>query len=281
MKLRLLSLLAGLMCLAACDNDDDSVTPNAAVVKAFSEKYPEATRIEWENENSYAKVEFIHEQLSLTAWFSQSGQWHMTKTEYRSLDRLPEAVRKAFSESEYANWIVDDIDRLERLDGETLYIIEVKNAGQEYDLYYSADGILIKAVPDQDYNDYENYLPDLTAVPAAITDFIKEKYPAARLIEAEIEHGRWEVDIIHENRAKEVVFDVNNSWVNTHYDVYKNEVEENILQALASSSYGSYRIDDIEKYETPAGEYYLFELESGKQEVDIKIGLDGEITFLP
>lgn len=277
-KLYLLSLIAGIICLTSCDKDNNSPTPNSAIIKAFNEKYPGASRVEWEKKNSYMTADFVYEQSVNTAWFNNAGQWYMTETELRDISQLPEAVRIAFNNSEYASWTTDDIDRLERLDTEPIYIIEVKNGKAEFELYYSADGVLIKAIPDDDNDDYENFLPDTNPMPSAITEFINSKYPNARIIETDTEHGYTEVDIIHNNRGKEVVFNNKQEWVNTHYDVWKNEVEDIIQQALANSEYRDYIIDDIEKYETPDGDYYLYELEKGERELNIKIDLSGNIS---
>ena len=181
----------------------------------------------------------------------------MTENELTHTSQLPEDVQKALANSEYAQWYIDDIDRLERNGTETIYVIEVKKDKQEYDLYYSADGILVKVQADLTDDDYENYLPDASELPASLRQFIQNKYPNSRIIETETEHNRTEVDIIHENRSKEVIFDASGDWLNTHYDVRQ--------------------IDDIERYETPDQTYYLFELEKGAKEIKIKIDLSGKL----
>lgn len=272
--------LAAVFFLASCD-DDNGGGPNEAVTQAFNAKYPSATQVKWEKQKSYQKADFIDNQLSNTAWFSQNGQWHMTETELNDINRLPEAVQTAFSNSEYSGWTTDDIDRVERLDAETLYVIEVKKANQEFDLYFTQDGVLIQVVPDDDNDDYESWLPQPDLLTQAMHEFITSRYPDARIIETEMEYGRIEADIVHDNRKKEVVFNVSDGqWINTHYDVRKQEVENNVLSTLATSEYASYNIDDIEKYETPDGDYYLFELEKGNQEIDIKIDLDGNLEIV-
>ncbi|MFR3853909.1 MAG: PepSY-like domain-containing protein, partial [Odoribacter splanchnicus] len=205
------------------------------------------------------------------------GQWYMTETELTHTSQLPEDVQKALANSEYAQWYIDDIDRLERNGTETIYVIEVKKDKQEYDLYYSADGILVKVQADLTDDDYENYLPDASELPASLRQFIQNKYPNSRIIETETEHNRTEVDIIHENRSKEVIFDASGNWLNTHYDVRQNEVETAVMNALKTSAYADYIIDDIERYETPDQTYYLFELEKGAKEIKIKIDLSGKL----
>ncbi|MBQ7843798.1 MAG: PepSY-like domain-containing protein, partial [Odoribacter sp.] len=66
-------------------------------------------------------------------------------------------------------------------------------------------------------------------------------------------------------------------WLNTHYDVRQNEVETAVMNALKTSTYADYIIDDIERYETPDQTYYLFELEKGAKEIEIKIDLSGKL----
>lgn len=279
MKRNLLIWLTGLFYFTACSNDDPPI-PNASVFEAFNVKYPTASQVKWENKNPYLTAEFVDNNQAHTAWFDAQGQWYMTETELKDITQLPPEVLTAFQNSPYATWTTDDIDCLERSDAEMIYVIEVKKGNQEYDLHYSTDGILLQAVPDNDTDDYEKYLPDPTALPAVLQEFITKQYPGARIIDMEKKYGQTEVDIIHEKKSKEVVFDPQNQWINTHYDVLKNEVENNVLQALNQSEYANYSIDDIEKYETANGYYYLFELEKGEIEIDLKINTKGQITLI-
>ena len=131
--------------------------------------------MEWEKKNNYLIAEFIDNQLDGKAWFDATGRWYMTETELTHTSQLPEAVQKALANSEYAQWYIDDIDRLERNETETIYVIEVKKDKQEYDLYYSADGILVKVQADLTDDDYENYLPDASELPASLQQFINEQ----------------------------------------------------------------------------------------------------------
>lgn len=279
MKWYILCLVAGFF-LASCD-DDNGGGPSEAVTQAFNTKYPSATQVKWERQNNYQKADFMDNQLSNTAWFAENGQWYMTETELNDLTRLPEAVQTAFRNSEYSGWTTDDIDRVERLDAETIYVIEVKKANQEFDLCYTQDGVLIQVVPDDDNDDYESWLPQPDVLTQAMHDFIISRYPDARIIETEMEHGRIEADIVHDNRKKEVVFSVSDGqWINTHYDVRQSEVKKEVMAILNSSEYATFTIDDIEKYETPAEDYYLFELEKGNQEIDIKIDLNGNLEIV-
>lgn len=274
MKTKLLISIIALGFLTACQ-DDDNITPNQLVIDALHNKYPSADNVEWENEKSYITASFWQEQLSHTAWFDNYGQWHMTEIELIQKEKLPEAVRTAFENSTYNNGRIDDIDLLERLDAENIYIIEVKQDGKEYHLCYSEDGVLVKTIEGDMNDDYEDYLPT-DPTPSEMTEFIQNRYPNARIVEIDIERNHIEVDIIHEQRGKELIFNAQKEWTHTHYDVLQTEIETVVLETLKQSEYKDYHIDEIEKYETPDGDYYLFELEKGK-EVRIKIDTNGNL----
>ena len=121
----------------------------------------------------------------------------MTKTEYRTIENIPnETVRNAFQNSEYKTWRVEDVDYLNRLDAEGIYIIEVEQGKIETDLYYSEEGILIKAIPDDGDDYYENYLPGINPTKQVIIEIVQKQYPNAKIIEIDMENGFIEVEII-------------------------------------------------------------------------------------
>ena len=130
-------------------------------------------------------------------------------------ENLPKAIQTAFGESEYKDWRVDDVDMLERVEMETMYVIEVEKSKQEFDLFYAEDGTLIKAVEDIDNNDY--YQPN--TVPEVLKNFINNNYPQATIVDIEIEKGITEIDILHDNKAKELHFNNANEWLYTTWDV--------------------------------------------------------------
>lgn len=61
---------------------------------------------------------------------------------------------------------------------ETVYVLEVEQRDAEYELVYSEDGVLLRAVPDADGDrDHGDMLPQ--ELPQAVKDFIGRKYPGA------------------------------------------------------------------------------------------------------
>lgn len=290
MKLKMyFALLAmGMIGLQSCSNDDDDDLPSSkvpeAVRNAFDSSFSNTANLSWETKTvakgQYYKAEFNNKSdngYKTEAWYTADGAWYMTETEM-PYNVIPQAVKTSFESSEYASWKRDnEVDRIERnAVKEIIYIIEVESPQDvDMDLHYSADGILVKAVNDDGDGDNESLLPDAPSeMVTAATEFIQKNYPNARIIEIEAEHGMIEIDIIHDNRSKEVLLSTTYEWISTSWDVYT--LPAKVTEAIKASQYNGYVVDDTEYFETPAGNYYLVELEQGKNEVKVKITEDGE-----
>lgn len=271
-KLSVLALaMCGMLAFTSCDDDDNNYLPDQTITKAFDEKYPDAGKVEWETKGGYEVAEFHVSGNETEAWFDNKGNWVMTKTEI-NFGLLPEAVRTSLKSSEYKDWKSTDFDKLERSNAATVYVIEVEQGEQEFDLYYTEDGILLKAVPDDDNH---NFQP--TVVPQAITDAINEMYPGATVLEFDSEKTGFEVDILHNNIYKDVYFNTGNEWLYTEWDIKEANVPSIVMNAYKASEYKDYRIDDIDVIENPAGISYVLELEKGNDEVKMTISAEGKI----
>lgn len=271
-KLSVLALaMCGMLAFTSCDDDDNNYLPDQTITKAFDEKYPDAGKVEWETKGGYEIAEFHVSGNETEAWFDNKGNWVMTKTEI-NFGLLPEAVRKSLKSSEYKDWKSTDFDKLERYNAATVYVIEVEQGEQEFNLYYTEDGILLKAVPD---DDNDNFQP--TVVPQAITDAINEMYPGATVLEFDSEKTGFEVDILHNNIYKDVYFNTGNEWLYTEWDIKEVNLPDIIMNAYKASDYKDYRIDDIDVIENPAGISYVLELEKGNDEVKMTISSEGKI----
>lgn len=263
--------------LQSCDNNDDPILINQEVEMTFREKYPSVTRVNWERKGLYYVADFVIDKKEAEAWIDAQGIWYMTETDIAYND-LPDAVKNAFKAGEYASWRVDDVDMLERKDMEVVYVIEVEQGNTEYDLYYTADGTLVKAIMDSDDDSYEDHLP--SNLTESIKSFITTNYPHARIIEIEIEKGMIEVDIMDVKTPRELMFNPDGEWVYTKTDIGRNNVPQEILDVLLLSKYASYEIDDVDYVETPQKNYYYFEVESRSEEVELIITTDGELEVV-
>ena len=132
--------------IASC-NQTGKYRPDKKITDVFKAKYPKASKIEWEQKNGYFVAEFHENGIESEAWFDSSGKWSMTESNIK-YSMLPQAIRDHFEKSIYNTWKKEDIDKIERADSEPIYIIEVEKNEQETDLYYTANGKLVKSVND-------------------------------------------------------------------------------------------------------------------------------------
>lgn len=257
-------MLTSMFAFSSCKSDN--YVPAKEIVKAFKAKYPTAKRVEWEVKNTFQVAEFHLGTIEAEAWFDNNGTWVMTESDipFRS---LPAVIRNSFETSEYAKWKVEDVDKLERAGMETIYIIEVELGEQEVDLHYLENGTLVKAVQDKENRGYQ---PE--TIPPSALQFILQKYPQANVVEVDQEKGLLKIEIVDNRMMKEVIFDHNNKWVVTTWEVRQNNVPANVMNALKSSAYANYRIDDIDYEERADGtNVYIFEVEQGNKEVYVTI----------
>jgi Protein of unknown function (DUF2874). len=273
MKTKLFMLLFAFAAISfvACD-DDDNYLPETSVVNAFNSKYPQVKKVSWERKADYQVAEFVLDRRETEAWFDGMGNWFMTETDIR-FEELPLAIQEKHVLGEYANWRVDDVDKIERYNTEVIYVVEVEKGEQDVELIYAADGTLIKVITDDIGKPHQPLV-----ITEAINTFITEKYPGAKILEYDNERWGIEVDILHDRKYKDVLFSSNGEWLRTEWDVRKSEVPSVVLSTI-EQKYRDYKIDDIEFHETPAGVRYAFELEKGKTEINVYISVDGtEVT---
>lgn len=300
MKLKifvLLLVLGAAWSLQSCDNnDDESIPVPTELQNAFSEKYPNVANVKWETKAGYYVADF-HNGYEASAWFTPNGEWQLTETDI-PYSALPQAVKTTFETSEYRNgsgWNVDDVDKLERIGLETIYVIEVERQNEEKDLYYSEEGFLIKAVVDVDDDRDDQYLPEQNAqLTESMKTFINTKYPDYRLVEVDIEddgvnRGFTEVDIIHMDAElkrdvpKEILFDKTGNWHSTSWDVSYNELPTAVQTAITiqiNTRYVEYIFDDANRIEEAANsaKYYRIELEkNNSRDVYLNINDDGTL----
>lgn len=261
-KFFMIGMLAlGMLTLMSC-SDDDNYTPEDIYLQAFQQKYPQASPVEWEDKHGYKVADFRLDGKEAEAWFDKSAKWLMTETDLRPAD-LPAAVKAAFDATEYASWHIDDIDRVEKENATTIYVIEVEKEKQEYDLYFSEDGTFLKAIPSEGNAEH---LP--LTVSQKVLDKIRQLYPnATTILEFEKEGKYLEIEIKDGNLYKEIYFDEKEEWVYTQWEIKRADVPEAVMNGFRSSSYKDYEIDDIDKIHKPDGTFYLFELEDGEKDI--------------
>ncbi|MCD7963069.1 MAG: PepSY-like domain-containing protein [Rikenellaceae bacterium] len=260
-----------------CDRDDDydERPGNQEVERTFNSMYPNARDKEWEISNGYYVADFRLSGNDTEAWFDQNGKWYMTVTDL-AFRELPQPVKNSFNLSEWAVWNIDDCDKIERNGVETVYIIEVETGNNEAHLVFSQSGELIKA------SGKKQSKPTLTdaVILIGIDDYISKNHPAGTIINIDPDNIKIEVDILDGGRKKEILFDNYGGWISTTSEVFLNEIPTVVTSALMETEYGNYRIDYINHIETPSVSYYIFELETGNKDVELKIDVNGILSII-
>lgn len=279
-KILLLAVMLGGFALYGCDSDDNKKTEaSAKYQEALKAKHPNAQQISWEKKGDYFVAEFRRNnpQGEAESWFDLLAEWKMTVTEI-NYQSLPQAVINALKASPYAQWRIDDIKMVERNNMEVIYVIEVEQKTEEYDLYFTAAGVLVKAVPDKDENDGDKFISGQAT--AKIHVAINKRYPQARILDIEYEDKMIEVEIIDGIARREVFLSLDGAWLHTKTEIKVKDVPHKIFYILKESEFGAYPIDDVDFFETPDEEYYLFELEAEPEDILVKILTDGTIVAL-
>ena len=269
------ALILALGFLALSCSDDDNFEPdNSAVKNAFATKYPGASVDEWEMKFTYYVANFRLDNNETEAWFESNANWVFTETDL-TYAKLPDAIKTSFEASEYKNWEKDDIDKIERPETETVYILEVESGNTELDLYYSEDGELMKTE-----NTPENTDRIPAVLSATILNDIDARYPRATVADVETEENNTLEVLINDNGTyREVYFDNTGTWLQTTTNIPLNSVPATVMNALSTSQYADYEIDDVEMLEIADGSFYLFELEKNDTEIDVKISPEGEVSL--
>lgn len=116
----------------------------AEVTNVFTDKFPNATNIEWQDQLVDYKATFTDDGKNYSVKFSNNGEWKITERIIKK-DFLPKSVIKGFSKGEYAKWEIKEVTIVEMPDYKKHFKITVaKNNLNKRDLLYNADGQLVK-----------------------------------------------------------------------------------------------------------------------------------------
>jgi hypothetical protein len=122
-----------------------AATPPPIVEKAFLKMYPNAFKVNWEQENLKVwTAEFVLNDHNCTANFSNYGTWQGTETIISTYD-LPMAVSDAL-QVRYGSWIVRDVYKTETTKQGLIYEADLKKGKRKKEVAFKEDGTLIVKV---------------------------------------------------------------------------------------------------------------------------------------
>lgn len=250
-------------------SDDDNITPDNKYTEALTEIYPNATRVEWEKKGNYTVADFRENGKDLDVWFDAATSWVMTETELLVTD-IPEVIKGTLADTDYADWKIDDVDLLEYPADPKLYVIEVEQGAQEWDLYFSEEGELLNKkdvsnADDTHWPNAENNDGLTTRALFSYRNWLKDLYPNAKGVDWE-RKGTYMVAECKVNRKEIEVWFVRSTgeWVKTEHELRVSELPAAVTQAI-SAEYAGWKIDDAEMIEYPNQEkVYVVEVEKRK-----------------
>ena len=141
----ILMVLISTMAFTACGQKKN--VP-AKVKTAFSQKFPNATKVEWGRENAKEwEAEFKMDGKNYSANYDNNGNW--METEYRvSENELPSAVKSTLS-SKYASSKILVAEISETKDGK-VYEVLLKTNGEKSEVVLTTDGKVLKQKEEKD-----------------------------------------------------------------------------------------------------------------------------------
>ncbi|MGV9004566.1 PepSY-like domain-containing protein [Flavobacterium sp.] len=114
-----------------------------AVVTAFETKFPKASNVTWDKENSREyEAAFEWNGTKHSANFNTTGKWLETENA-TSFEALPLKVQNAFK-ADHKSEKIKEVAKIETSNGDTFYEIEVNKSLGSVDYLYTADGTIKK-----------------------------------------------------------------------------------------------------------------------------------------
>lgn len=114
----------------------------AAVISAFKQKFPTATKIKWELESKTEyEASFKLNGTEVSANFDNTGKWLETETEIKVAD-LPAAII-AILLKDFAGYRIEEIEKIESAKNGNCYEVELEKDKENLEALFTADGKLL------------------------------------------------------------------------------------------------------------------------------------------
>lgn len=117
----------------------------AGVTTAFEKQYPNASKVQYEDNLLNVQVHFVSDSGKMVAKYNSDGEWKETEREF-NYDSVPADVKTGFDKSKYSTeWKVKETTVIYLPHNEIQYRMKVqKNDLQKKYLFFDRTGRLIK-----------------------------------------------------------------------------------------------------------------------------------------
>ena len=117
----------------------------------------------------------------------------------------------------------------------------------------------------------------LKNVPTKVKTAFSKSYPDAKCVVWEKDNEtEWEVAYKIAGKEYSSVISNEGAWKQTEQEIKESDIPAQVKQTIDREFMG-YEVDEIEKVETANGEFYEFELEKGKTEIEVIIDKNGKV----
>ena len=139
MKKMILSLVIGTVCGCsnAQKNEKETVVPEA-VKTAFTAKYPNATKVSWEDEGGTFEAGFVQNKTEFSAVFDSNGKFKEEETEIK-FALLPIKVVE-YCKSNYADHKISEAAKITTDSGEIKFETELSKKKMHFDVIFDVNG---------------------------------------------------------------------------------------------------------------------------------------------
>ncbi len=291
---RLILMLAAVALFAACNDDDHlfygpngpASTPQEALpmqANGYMEaNYPDARIIEVDFENGVVEVDINDNGTFREVYFTADGEWIRTVTDIHPRN-MPQVVSDAIAATEYAAWMVDDVDFVQSPEGEWYEVdMEQRGSEREVTLRIGTTGELLSVLAAGETT------TDIPAhgVPQAVSDAIAATEYAAWIVDdidlvKNAEGEFYIVELNERGTEREVTLKIaaDGTLLATVTEIRPHDIPQVVLDAIAATEYAAWEIDDADFVWTPDGDYYSIQLEErgSDREVRLNIAADGTV----
>ncbi len=109
--------------------------------------------------------------------------------------------------------------------------------------------------------------------------FVNRHYPGAPVLDRDTDDGLMELKIRHKGIEKMVLFNMQENWLRTVWEIRRNQLPKRVLNALARQGFLYERVDDNDNMvmENPEGLFYAVQVERGNEDYILVVSSAGRI----
>ncbi len=114
-----------------------------------------------------------------------------------------------------------------------------------------------------------------------IDRLVKQKYPGCRILDRDYDDGRLEVKIRHQGREKILIFDYDQRWERTVWELRREQLPKAVVRALAGIGFAFQYLDDNDNMavDTPLGRFYAVQVDTDRRDGIYLVSEGGRIAF--